>query len=170
MESRRKSILSLAVWMLVMTVGSLEAQSNDQAQIEKGRQAVGQVCVACHNNIMRMVQIHKKSAAQWKDTVYSMISRGALILPDEIDPLAAFLASNAGRTQSSGSARQELPESEGKTLLERNCQQCHELDTATQKTASEDWNTVISKMVTYGAKVSPAEQQKLVEYLSGLAK
>jgi hypothetical protein len=42
--------------------------------------------------------------------------------------------------------------------------------TATTKLPSEDWNAVIAKMMTYGAKVTPADQQKLIEYLNGLAK
>src|SRR5438093_9082623 len=66
------------------------------AQIEKGRQVVAQVCAACHTTIVRMVQVHKQTAEQWKDTVYFMISRGAQIMPDEIEPVTAYLAATAG--------------------------------------------------------------------------
>jgi hypothetical protein len=42
--------------------------------------------------------------------------------------------------------------------------------TATTKAPSEDWNAVIAKMAGYGAKLTPADQQKLIEYLNGLPK
>ena len=53
---------------------------------------MGQTCVACHTNILRMVQIHKQTPEQWRKTVYLMIGRGAQIMPDEIDAVAAYLA------------------------------------------------------------------------------
>jgi cytochrome c5 len=168
------SLLTLVVWIFGAAAVSAAAQAGDQAQIEKGRTAVGQVCAACHNNIARMIQTHRKSADQWKDTVYSMIGRGALILPEEIGPLAAFLAATAG-PNSRPAATPALtsppgPESEGRTILERNCQMCHDVGIATKKQAEETWGAVIAKMMTYGATLTPAEQQKLVEYLNGLAK
>lgn len=177
MQDRRKGtgIFSLVVWILITWISpvSVAAQSDEQAQIEKGRQAMGQACVPCHNNIARVIQLHKKSREEWRNTVYSMIGRGAFIFPEEIEPLAAFLAANAGRNlgqSASATPGQGLPEAEGKSILERSCQQCHDLATATKKLAADDWKTVVDKMVTYGAIVTPADQQKLIEYLSGLTK
>jgi cytochrome c5 len=160
---------------------SATAPNAQQAQVDRGRQVVGQTCVACHTNILRMLQIHKKSADQWKDTVYSMVGRGAQIMPDEMDSVTAFLVATAGgnRETSSqapgggrrpGRAEQQAPEAEGRAVLQRTCQQCHDMATATTKLPSEDWTAVIAKMMTYGAKLTPADQQKLAEYLNGLAK
>ena len=156
------------------------ARSDDQVQIAKGREVVGQVCVACHTNILRMVQVHRQSPEQWKDTVYSMIGRGAQVMPDEVEAVTAFLATNAGGNgqptnlaENAGRpARddQQMPEGEGKAILQRTCQQCHDLATASTKLASEEWSAVIAKMMTYGAKLTPADQQKLIAYLNGLAK
>jgi mono/diheme cytochrome c family protein len=151
-----------------------------QAQVEKGRQTVGVVCVACHTNILRMVQVHKMSREQWAETVYSMIGRGAQVMPDEIMPVTAFLAATAGSggpavAQTPGEGQRgrtdrQTPEADGRAILQRSCLQCHDLATASTKPASEDWNAVISKMMTYGARLTPADQQKLAEYLNGLAK
>ena len=119
--------LTAVMWLLTAAAGAARpqggsaapAQSADAAQMEqiaKGRQAVGIVCVGCHNNIMRMVQIHKKTPAQWRSTVYSMIGRGAMILPEEIGPLTAFLSSvTAAGAQpapaaGAGAAAQSLPQ------------------------------------------------------------
>lgn len=193
MRRKAKRIAALAIWNLLLWVCaallseaiaaaqvSAGAPSGDQAQIEKGRQTVGEVCVACHTNILRMLQVHKKSADQWKETVYSMIGRGAQIMPDEIGSVTAFLSttagSNAAATQPSaggrvgGRAEQQIPEGEGRGILQRSCVQCHDMATASTKPAGEDWNAVIAKMMTFGARLSDADQQKLAEYLNGLAK
>lgn len=192
MHSWRKKIFTLTVCnVLVWIAGAhlsgrlaaqeaTRAQSGQQTQVEKGRQVVGQVCVACHTNILRMVQVHRQSPEEWKDTVYSMIGRGAQVMPDEIEAVTAFLASNTGsngqpttRTANAGRpARddQQMPEGEGKAILQRTCQQCHDLATASTKLAAEEWSAVIAKMMTYGAKLTPADQQKLITYLNGLAK
>jgi cytochrome c5 len=176
---RRAKILPVMVWscLVVMSLAypgtetaaqaPAPAQSNEQAQIQKGRETVGQVCTPCHNNILRIIQIHKKSAPEWRNTVYSMIGRGAMILPDEVEPLTAFLASNAARPSA---APPVLPEAEGKTLLQRHCQQCHDLDVASRRPAAGDWKTVITRMIGYGANVSAPDQQKLADYLTGLTR
>jgi mono/diheme cytochrome c family protein len=175
--------LTALIWLLTAGAGSAQAQtaaaapapqpSGDAAQIEKGRQAVGTICVGCHNNIMRMLQVHKKSPAQWKSTVYSMIGRGAMVLPEEVEPLTAFLASNTAapaRPANAAGAAAAVPASAGQAILERTCQQCHDLATATKKPPADDWNTVVTKMVNYGARLGAADQQTLVEHLNAVAK
>lgn len=196
MQGRRKrnKIFSLVIWNLVLWISaaplatrvaaqvSANVSSDQQTQIEKGRQVVAQVCATCHTTIVRMVQVHKQSAEQWKDTVYFMISRGAQIMPDEVEPVTAYLAaaSESGRqtiTQTPAGGRpgargsgQQTPEADGAALLQRTCQQCHELATASTKLPSEEWSAVIARMTAYGAKLTPADQQKLTGYLNGLAK
>src|SRR6266850_2493101 len=174
-------VCNFVVWISAATLSSgVAAQvsttaSGDQAaQIEKGRQVVAQVCAACHTTIVRMVQVHKQTAEQWKDTVYFMISRGAQIMPDEIEPVTAFLTATSGNnrqtlTETSGRGRpgargagQQTPGADGEAILQRNCQQCHELATASKKLDSEDWSAVIARMMAYGARLTPADQQKLV--------
>ena len=186
MQRRVITICSLLVWNLLLWILpaqiSAQAQNGEQARIERGRQVVAQVCVTCHTTLVRMLQVHKQTREQWKDTVYFMISRGAQIMPDEIESVTAYLTANAGSDrqvagQSSGGGRpgtggsaQQLPEAEGMAILQRTCRQCHELATASTKLSSEDWNAVIARMLAYGAKLTPADQQKLISYLNGLAK
>src|SRR5258706_12875016 len=97
------TVLTFVVWMCVAPLSSVVAgqvsattPGDKQAQIDKGRQVVAQVCATCHTTIVRMVQVHKQTAEQWKDTVYFMISRGAQIMPDEIEPVAAYLSAASG--------------------------------------------------------------------------
>jgi len=192
---KKKRILFLVVSNLIVLIaaahlsGGLAAQTSanaakdQEAQIEKGRIAVGQTCATCHAGILRMAQAQKQNQEQWKDTIYSMIGRGAEILPDEIEPISAFLAAtsarkepaNAQATETAGGGRggrgeQQTAGGDGRAILQRTCQQCHDLPTAQNKLPSEDWTAVIAKMMGYGARLTPTDQQKLTEYLNGLAK
>ena len=95
--------LTVIVWIAVAARGgALGAQAStsrspdEQGQIKKGGQVVAQVCGTCHTTIGRMLQVHRQTREQWKDTVYFMISRGAQVMPDEIEPLIAYLAATAG--------------------------------------------------------------------------
>jgi cytochrome c5 len=164
------------VWILtdhrqagVEPIRFVTTQTNEPLKVEKGRETIGQTCVPCHADIMRVIQLHTKSADEWRDTVYSMIGRGAQVLPDEIEPVAVFLAANGGR-KPIATLGPRLPEAEGKTILERSCQRCHDLTVATTRPASEAWPAVVAKMVTYGAVVTSEDRQKLIEYLNGLAR
>jgi cytochrome c2 len=162
-------ILSLMVCSSVVWISATSDASGQAAQIEKGRQVVAQVCATCHTTIVRMIQVHKQTKEQWKDTVYFMISRGAQIMPDEIEPVTAYLAATAGSNpQATQTSRrgQESPAADGAAILQRNCQQCHELAVASKKPASEDWGVVITRMMTYGARLNSTDRQKLIEYLN----
>jgi mono/diheme cytochrome c family protein len=193
MQSKRKRMsvlslmtLSLAVWIFPSLLNSgLSAQVaanppiGQQAQIDKGRQVVMQACAACHPTIQRMLQGYKQSPEQWRSTVFFMISRGAQVMPDEIEPVIAYVLATAGSgqqtAQASGAGRgrggglgQQPPESGGRAILEQNCQQCHDLAVASTKMPSEEWSAVIARMINYGARLAPADQQTLIGYLNGL--
>jgi cytochrome c2 len=183
-----RKILLLTLWILVVsmtaridgngTAASVAqgAQGAQQAQIEKGRVAVTQICVGCHGaggGIMRMLEVRERSADEWRETVYRMIGRGAQVLPDEIEPLTAYLASSTrrGRPQAAPpTTAQDQPGTEANAILARRCQRCHDLTTATTKPAAEEWPAVIDRMIRLGAAVTGAEQQTLIAYLAGLKK
>ena len=95
-----KAAALLVVATLLAAPAAIAAQGGDEAQLEKGRAVVAQVCTTCHTTLGRMLQVHKQTPQQWKDLVYFMISRGAQVMPDEIEPVAAFLAATAGRDRS----------------------------------------------------------------------
>src|SRR5262245_17998386 len=159
----------LIAWISIGAVAAA-AQSTQQADIEKGRVALGQACVQCHN--LRGIQSQRKTQQQWRDTVYSMIGRGGMILPDEIEPITAYLTANLGPNSPRSSApAQQLPDAEGRAILQRSCTQCHDLQTAIGKTVSrQEWTDIITRMVGAGASITPAEQQTLVQYLTTLVR
>jgi len=169
--------LNLLAWIFAVQI-SARAQTADQSQMDKGRQVVAEVCSACHTTITRMVQVHRQTADEWKSTVYFMISRGAQVMPDEIEPVVAYLAAtggkgpaqttNAGRGAAARSG--QTAQADGRAIFQQTCQQCHELAMASSKMPSEEWSAVITRMMTYGARLSASDQQRLTEYLNGLTK
>jgi mono/diheme cytochrome c family protein len=104
---KRLALLAIAVVASIPVVAS--AQGRDDPQVEKGRLVVAQVCTTCHTTLGRMLQVHKQTPQQWKDLVYFMISRGAQVMPDEIDSVTAFLVATAGRERPA--ARSPAPDS-----------------------------------------------------------
>ena len=95
MVNQRVALLAvaLALWMPI----AARAQGGNDPQIEKGRAVVAQVCTTCHTTLGRMLQVHKQTREQWRDLVFFMISRGAQVMPDEIDAVTAFLVATAAR-------------------------------------------------------------------------
>ena len=182
-----RNVLPLALWIVTvwtaveaqgtgaaapLPVAGQSAEQSQIDQIEKGRATVAQVCVGCHARIMGMLAVKEKSEDAWRDTVHSMIGRGAQVLPDEIEPLTAYLVA------STGANRPQAPSPAGdaggsgsaaNAILAERCQFCHDIVTATAKLDSaESWGAVIDRMVTFGATVTPAERQTLIEHLDGL--
>src|SRR5258706_2844484 len=165
-------IFPFAAWALVMCMSvAAHAQSNQVAQVDRGRRVVAQACTTCHTTLVRMMQVSKQTADQWKETVYFMISRGAQVMPDEIEAVTAFLTATWGRgPPAAGGARQQRPEGDGAAILQRSCQQCHEAAIVSTKPDSEEWGSVIARMVAYGAILTSSDQQTLTGYLNGLKK
>src|SRR5258705_8348101 len=152
-------IALLAVSMLVAWLrASASAQGGEEARIARGRQVVAQACTTCHTTLVRMLQVHKQTAEQWKDTVYFMISRGAQVMPDEIEAVAAFLAETSGNGRPAArDAGQPGRGAGGAPVLQRNCQQCPELATASAQADSEEGGAGGARMMAYRARVTPAD-------------
>ena len=93
--AKRIALLAIVVAMLIPVAA--RAQGGGDPQVEKGRAVVAQVCTTCHTTLGRMLQVHKQTREQWRDLVFFMISRGAQVMPDEIDAVTAFLVATAGR-------------------------------------------------------------------------
>ena len=91
-----KQVALLAIAVVLCLPSAARAQGDDP-KVEKGRVVVAQVCTTCHTTLGRMLQVHRQTREQWRDLVFFMISRGAQVMPDEIDAVTAFLVATAGR-------------------------------------------------------------------------
>src|SRR5579863_8872256 len=64
-------------------------------------------------------------------------------------------------------APQELPEGEGKKLLEERCASCHSLKPVVSLKQSQGaWRELVVKMVGYGAQLDDKEVDVATEYLT----
>ena len=67
----------------------------------------------------------------------------------------------------STAAPQELPEGEGKKLLEERCAGCHSLKPVVSlKQSQRSWKELVVKMVGYGAQLDDKEADVATEYLT----
>jgi cytochrome c5 len=157
-----------------------------------GKPIATEYCQMCHK-LTNLTKAHK-NLDDWKDTIHTMIDRGASIPDDKIDVLAAYLAKNFGpkdaapaanapaaapatpapspgpaapSTPTPAKAIVELPDGDGKTIATENCQACHRLTNLTKAHKSlDDWKDTVQTMIDRGANV-PAEQvDLLVQYLA----
>ncbi len=148
------------------------AVQSDPALVDQGREAFGSACVQCHG--LNRTTIQRKSAEGWRGTVYSMISRGSPLMPDEIESVIAYLAATSGPdaappggSEESSSQNSALPDEPGREILVRSCVQCHAMEMILEAKKSEaEWKQTVDRMAGYGANVSPEEQDLVVKYAS----
>ena len=62
---------------------------------------------------------------------------------------------------------QELPDGNGKDVVEKICTACHDLEpVVTRGFSRADWETVIKSMIDMGAEITPAQSNTIAEYLA----
>jgi cytochrome c5 len=131
-----------------------------------GKAIATEYCQMCHR-LTNLTKAHK-DLDDWKDTIHTMMDRGADIPDDKVDILAGYLAKNFGPKDASATtaappatpstpapspaaapasgaapaptaaAVVELPDGAGKTIATENCQACHKLTNLTKAHKSLD--------------------------------
>jgi mono/diheme cytochrome c family protein len=158
--------VAAALVVAVLCPGRVTSAQDREAQ-DKGKTAVGEACVQCHT--MRPVMLQRKTAAQWRDTVFGMIGRGAQVMPEEIEPMVSYLAASFGPqvpTQAPPPSAAALPDGAGRAVLAERCASCHALDVvaAARKTPAQ-WTETLKKMRALGAALSADEEKVVTAYL-----
>ena len=158
-----------------------------------GKPLATEYCQMCHA-LTNLTKAHK-DLDDWKDTIHTMIDRGASLPDDKIDTLAAYLFKNFGPKDASAPAAApaaspatpaspdaaapgtpapakaaavvELPEGDGKAIATEDCQACHKLTNLTKAHKSlDDWKDTVQTMIDRGANVPPEKVDILVQYLA----
>jgi len=159
-----------------------------------GKPIAVEYCQDCHR-LTNLTKAHK-DLDDWKDTVHTMIDRGARIPDEKIDTLAQYLFTNFGpkdaapaanaqaaaapaaapapapdaaapSTPAPAKAVVELPDGDGKAIATENCQACHKLTNLTKAHKSlEDWKDTVQTMIDRGANVPEDKVDVLVQYLA----
>jgi cytochrome c5 len=157
-----------------------------------GKPIATEFCQMCHK-LTNLTKAHK-DLDDWKDTIHTMIDRGASIPDDKVDVLAQYLTANFGPKDAAPAAGAqaadpaipaptpdattpgapapakavvELPDGEGKAIATENCQACHKLTNLTKAHKSlDDWKETVQTMIDRGANVTPDQVDTLVQYLA----
>ena len=159
----------------------------------EGKPVATEYCQDCHR-LTNLTKAHK-NLDDWKDTIHTMMDRGARIPDDKIDMLAQYLVTNFGPKDAASpagsaspapaaqappagaaapgtpapakTATVELPEGEGKAIATENCQACHKLTNLTKAHKSlDDWKDTVQTMIDRGANVPADKVDTLVKYLA----
>ncbi len=152
-----------------------------------GKAIATEYCQDCHKltNLMKA----RKAPDDWRDSLQTMMDRGARLPQDKIDTLVQYLAKNFGpqtNAPSTGNAPAatpssdspaatatqppkpvELPEGEGKPIAMEYCQVCHKLTNLTKAHKDRDeWHDTVQLMMDRGASLPQEKVDMLVEYLA----
>ena len=68
-----------------------------------------------------------------------------------------------------GQSGDDLPEGDGKKILQASCTACHDLAEVTKFKgfySRDDWRDVVKTMIEYGAKVKEGDVDVLIDYLA----
>src|SRR5262249_60870014 len=83
-------------------------------------------------------------------------------------PLALTVAVCGLMSANTRAARQDLPDGKGAELARDKCLNCHEADViVAQRLSRQGWTREVEKMIRWGAVVSDAEKEVLIDYLAG---
>jgi mono/diheme cytochrome c family protein len=145
--------LWVAFCLCAVVVTDVRAQD-----VAKGRQVFSLACVQCHGPSHTTIQ--RKPATGWRKTVYTMISRGAPVLPGETEALVAYLTSAYGPT----STAQPIPA--GGEFVAASCGTCHPAAVVFGSRKSEsDWQATIKRMRSQGANITDTQEKEILDYL-----
>jgi mono/diheme cytochrome c family protein len=155
-----------------------------------GKPIATEYCQDCHR-LTNLVKAHK-SEDDWKETVQTMMDRGARLPQENVDTLVGYLVKNFGPktdaatpdakadpapatsaatdaapTAPAPAKKVELPEGDGKAIATDNCQVCHRLTNLVKAHKSPDeWRDTVQTMIDRGANIQPDQVDTLVQYLA----
>ena len=147
--------------ILVIALASATITAQQPLPAGAGLDVLNKRCVSCHE--ADLITAQKLSLIGWTRSVDKMVRWGASILPEERDVLQPYLAQHfAPRPVASH------PSTEGgAATYQRVCLSCHEADIVEQQRLTPTgWMRSVEKMMRWGAAVSDAEKQPLVDYLA----
>jgi cytochrome c5 len=149
----------MAIVLTVLACTTLTAEQPLPAGA--GLEVLNKRCISCHE--ADIISGQKLSLTGWTRSVDKMVRWGATITPEERDVLQTYLAQHfAPRLVTSHPSTDA-----GAATYKRVCLSCHEADIVEQqKLTPTGWTRSVEKMMRWGAAVSDAEKQPLVDYLA----
>ena len=148
--------------ILVLTIAATSASAQQKPlPTGAGLDVMNRRCLSCHES--DIITSQKLSLTGWTRSVDKMVRWGASITPEEREVLQPYLAQHfAPKPVASHPAADT-----GAATFKRVCLTCHEADIIEQqKLTPTGWTRSVEKMMRWGAAVSDADKQPLVDYLA----
>jgi mono/diheme cytochrome c family protein len=170
--SKRKSnsIKLLFVLMAMILAASFSFNRSTRAAEQdlpegKGAELARDKCIICHEADLIVSQ--RLSRQGWVREVEKMIRWGATVSEAEKEILVEYFAAHFKPRSAAANAAITSGEDRGKQIFEEKCLVCHEADlTEQQRLSRQGWVREVEKMVRWGASVTAAEKDPLVDYLT----
>jgi cytochrome c5 len=118
-------------------------------------------CLTCHE--ADIITSQKLSLTGWTNSVAKMVRWGATITPQEREIVQPYLAQHFAPRPVASHAATEV----GAATYKKVCLTCHDADIIEQQRLTPTgWTRSVEKMMRWGAAVSDADKQPLVDYLA----
>ena len=96
---KKKPFLQGIIFLLLINIPTLaKAQEkmnwNSYLPEGEGKELIESLCIQCHG--LKETVMSRKNLKGWQDAIYDMVSRGAMLLPEEIDIISKYLADSFG--------------------------------------------------------------------------
>jgi cytochrome c5 len=165
MSRRKSNLIKLSLALTVAVCGLMSAITRAARQDlpeGKGAELARDKCLNCHEADLIVSQ--RLSRQGWTREVEKMIRWGAVVSDAEKEVLIDYFAAHF-KPRSAASAP-SAGDDRGKKIFEEKCLVCHEADlTQQQRLSRQGWTREVEKMIRWGAAVSDAEKEPLIDYL-----
>lgn len=148
-------------WCLGAMVLSVQVLGAQTLPAGAGADVMKQRCLSCHDS--DIITSQKLSLTGWTRSVDKMVRWGAAVTPAEREVLQPYLAANFGPRPAAAHATTDA----GAASYQRACLTCHDADIIEQQKLSRTgWTRSVEKMMRWGAALTDADKEPLVDYLS----
>jgi len=165
MSRRKSNLIKLSLALTVAVCGLMNANTRAARQDlpeGKGAELARDKCLNCHEADLIVSQ--RLSRQGWTREVEKMIRWGAVATEAEKEALIDYFAAHF--KPRSAASPQAAGDDQGKKIFEEKCLLCHEADlTEQQRLSRQGWTREVEKMIRWGAAVSDAEKEPLIDYL-----
>ena len=150
-----RNYVALLVIAAAQTVGAQQAlPPGPGADVLKSR------CVICHE--ADIITSQKLTLTGWTRSVDKMVRWGSPITAEEREVLQPYLAAHFAPKPAASHASTDA----GQATFKRACLVCHDADIIEQQKLSKTgWTRSVEKMMRWGASVTDADKEPLVDYL-----
>ena len=147
-----------ALLLVLLGSASISAQ---QLPPRPGADVLKSRCVICHE--ADIITSQKLSLTGWTNSINKMVRWGSQITAEEREVLQPYLAQHFAPRPMASHVSTEA----GAATYKKVCLTCHDADMIEQQRLTPTgWTRSVEKMMRWGAAVSDAEKQPLIDHLA----